>query len=445
MQGSSHKISPLQAIVLSFAFLILIGTFLLALPISSESGRSIKTIDAFFTATSAVCVTGLIVVDTPKAFTTFGEVVILLLIQFGGIGIVTAGTILLVLMGQQISLRNRLILKESLAAKGHKQLVMLVVSVIKFTLAIELIGAAILAYLFMKDFGPVQSVYLGIFHSISAFCNAGFSLFSDSLIRYVDNWQMNLTLMILIILGGLGFPVLSEIRSYKKGKALSIRAKIVLITSTALIFGGAFLIHIFTTMHVDQSYNQLSPIGKFLTCMFQSVTARTAGFNTVDLNIFPDVAIVVIIILMFIGGSPQSTAGGIKTTTFWIILVSAWSYLKGNDSIRIWHKQIHPETFRRAVVLTIMAFLLVMVASALLIYYNNSEKNQLKLLFETVSAFGTVGLSMGPTFELNTMQKLILILMMFIGRIGPLSFAFFFVTRKKKSMIEYPDVDIPTG
>jgi trk system potassium uptake protein TrkH len=431
--------------VLSFAFLIIIGTILLVLPVSSESGRSLSFIDSLFTATSAVCVTGLIVVDTPNTFTTFGEVVILLLIQVGGIGIITAGTILLVLMGQQISLRNRLILKESLAAKGHKQLVMLVSSVIKFTLAIELIGAVVLSFLFMRDFGPIKSVYLGIFHSVSAFCNAGFSLFSNSLMRFVDDWPVNLTFMVLIILGGLGFPVLSELRSFKKGKTLSIRARIVLITTTALILAGAFLIHIFTSMHTDESYNQLSPIGKFLTCMFQSVTARTAGFNTVDLNIFPDVAIVVIILLMFIGGSPQSTAGGIKTTTFWIILVSAWSYLKGDDSIRIWHKQIHPETFRRAVVLAIMAFLLVMLASALLIYYNSSEKNQLKLLFETVSAFATVGLTMGSTSGLNTMQKLILILMMFIGRIGPISFAFFFVTRKKKSMIEYPDVDIPTG
>jgi trk system potassium uptake protein TrkH len=179
--------------------------------------------------------------------------------------------------------------------------------------------------------------------------------------------------------------------------------------------------------------------------MFQSVTARTAGYNTVDLNIFPDVAIVVIIILMFIGGSPQSTAGGIKTTTFWVIMVSAWSYLKGDSSIRVWNKQIHPETFRRAVVLTILAFMLVMTASALLIYFNNSEKNQLKLLFEVVSAFGTVGLSMGSTFGLNSIQKSILILMMFIGRVGPLSFAFFFVTSRKRSMIEYPEVDIPTG
>jgi trk system potassium uptake protein TrkH len=237
--------------VLSFALLILAGSLLLVLPVSSESGRSIAFIDALFTATSAVCVTGLITVDTPTTFTTLGEVVIILLIQFGGIGIITAGSILLVLMGQHISLRNRLIIKESLSAKGHKQLAVLVFSVIKFTLAIELIGAAILSFLFMREFGPIKSVYLGIFHAVSAFCNAGFSLFSDNLMGYVNDWPLNFTIMALIVLGGLGFPVLTELRSFKKGKTLSIRARIVLITTAALIFGGALLIHLFTSMHID--------------------------------------------------------------------------------------------------------------------------------------------------------------------------------------------------
>jgi len=442
MMSFIRKLNPIQQLVLSFGALILLGTLLLSHPFSHEQNINLTLLDAFFTATSAVCVTGLIVVDTPNTFSTFGEIVILLLIQLGGIGIVTFATVFIVLMGHRVSYQNRLILREHFALRGSGQVLSLAWMIIKLTLAFELIGAAFLTYLFMRDYTPAYAAYLAVFHSISAFCNAGFSLFPNSLENYPHDLMINLTFMALIITGGLGFPVLTEILTWKKGRKLSIRARVVLWTSAILIVAGAVVIHVFSSRQGFPGYVSLSGTDKFLVCLFQSVTARTAGFNTLDLNAFPGIALVLMIILMFIGGSPQSTAGGIKTTTFWVIIIGAWNYLRGEKSIRAWHRKIKRETHNRAVALFITAFVLVITAAGCMVYQNPAES--FKLFFETVSAFGTVGLSLGATGELNSTQKLIIILLMFIGRVGPISFAFFFIA-KRKSRIDYPEIDIPTG
>lgn len=442
MASISQKLSPIQLLVLSFGVLIVLGTILLSLPFSHEHGKDLSLIDAVFTSTSAVCVTGLIVVDTPQTFSTFGEIVIMLLIQLGGIGIVTFATVFIILMGHQVSFRNRLILREHFSLGGVGYVLSLAWKIIKLTLAFELIGAAYLTYLFMRDYAPVYSAYLAIFHSISAFCNAGFSLFSNSLENYPHDLMINLTFMSLIITGGLGFPVLTEILTWKKGRILSVQTRVVLWTSVILIAAGAVIIHVFSSRHGFPGYVSLSGTDKFLVCLFQSVTARTAGFNTLDLNAFPGIALMLIIILMFIGGSPQSTAGGIKTTTFWVIIIGTWNYLRGEKSIRAWHRNIKSETHNRAVALFFTAFVLVITAAGCMVYQNPTES--FKLFFETVSAFGTVGLSLGATGELNSIQKLIIIFLMFIGRVGPISFAFFFIT-KRMSRIDYPEIDIPIG
>jgi trk system potassium uptake protein TrkH len=444
------NLSPVQKLVASFALIILTGALLLHLSIAGESGKAVSFIDALFTSTSATCVTGLIVVDTPTAYSTFGEVVIVFLIQFGGIGIITFGVVFFVLMGYGISYRNKLILKESFATKGSGQVIHLAWSVIKLTLIIELTGTLLLTLFFTRHgFSIFRSMYLAVFHAVSAFCNAGFSLFSNNLESYNGDWGINFTIMGLIVSGGLGFPVLIEILALFQKKKLSIRSRIVLLTTAFLIFGGALLIHLFASNGILPEYQNLSADEKFLTCMFQSVTARTAGFNTINLNYLSTASIAVIILLMFIGGSPQSTAGGIKTTTFWIIVFGSWCFLRGRDKLIISRKQVSDDTFKRAVVLTTSAFILVIIAVAIIIYFNSSplvlSRGNYSILFEVVSAFGTVGLSLGITPDLNTLQKLIIIFMMFIGRIGPLSFAFFFVTRKTKSRLEYPEVEIPIG
>lgn len=438
-----RKLSPIQQLALSFGVLILLGTFLLSHPYSHEQNVNLTPLDAFFTATSAVCVTGLIVVDTPNTFSTFGELIILLLIQLGGIGVVTFATMFIVLMGHRVSYQNRLILKEHFALRGPGQVLSLAWMIIKLTLTIELLGALVLIVLFSRDYTVGHAVFLAIFHSISAFCNAGFSLFSNSLENYPHDWMINLTFMALIITGGLGFPVLAEILSWRKGKVITVRARVVLWTSAVLIVAGAVMIHVFSLRQGFPSYTNLSATDQFFVCLFQSVTARTAGFNTLDLNAFPGIAQMIIIVLMFIGGSPQSTAGGIKTTTFWVIIIGAWNYLRDEKSIRAWHRKIKSETYNRAVALFITAFLLVVTAAGFIIYQNPTDS--FRLFFETVSAFGTVGLSLGATGELNSIQKLIIIFLMFIGRVGPISFAFFFIIRKRKSRIDYPEIDIPTG
>lgn len=439
------KLSPIQGLVLSFGLLIFTGTILLSLPISWEKGQSVSIIDAFFTSVSAVCVTGLIVVDTPQTYSTFGEIVILLLIQFGALGIVTFASVFLVLMGHEISFRNKLILKESFSLKSPGQVKSLAFLIITITLSIEFIGAILLSLFFKGKMDTLPAIYYGVFHSISAFCNAGFSLFSNNLENYINHTGICLTIMVLIVLGGLGFPVLVEILSFRRRNILSIRAKVVILTSAFLILIGAILIHLFSIRLGGIAYQNLSTDEKILVCLFQSVTARTAGFNTINLNIFPTAALIVLVGLMFIGGSPAGTAGGIKTTTLWVVLIGTYHYLRGEERITAWNKEIELKSFQRAVVLAMSAFILVASCAGILVYLGSPDQKVLDYVFEAVSAFGTVGLSLGITSHLNPIQKLIIIGLMFIGRVGPISFAYFFVLRRKQSRVRYPQVEIPIG
>ena len=437
------KINPVQALILSFAGIILVGTILLSIPISWEKEKYVSGIDALFTATSAVCVTGLVAVDTPKTFSTFGEVVTLLLIQLGGLGVVTFATFFIMLMGQEVGFFSKLILKESFNVRGPGEAISLVWNVVKITAVFEGVGVLLLTAFWAGEHGVLHSLYLAVYHSVSAFCNAGFSLFSNNLESYMDNWWVNLTIMSLIIFGGLGFPVLVELLLFRKKRQLSIRTKIVLWTTAFLIFGGALLIHLFSLRLSESEYMNLPSSQKLLVCLFQSVTARTAGFNTINLNVFPDSALLVLMALMFIGGSPAGTAGGIKTTTFWVILIGAWNYLRGEEVIRAWGREISLTTFQRAVVLSMIAFMIVSICVGIMSLSGGNRF--IALAFEAVSAFGTVGLSLGITPELNSIQKLIIIALMFIGRVGPISFAYFFLMRRKKSTISYPSIEIPIG
>lgn len=421
---------------------ITIGTFLLNLPLASRTAKSIGFIDSLFTATSATCVTGLIVLDTPKDFTSFGHLIILILIQCGGLGIMTMSTMFAFLAGKRISLRHRLLIQESLNQFSIGGLVRLAKYILIFTVVIEGTGATILFFYWQRFYPPVQALYLGLFHSISAFCNAGFSLFSDSLMSYKGGLIINLTFMALIILGGIGFLVLLELFQYRKNSHLSLHSKLVLRISLMLVLIGSIIIF-FMEFNNPYTLRDLSFHEKIYGSVFQAVTARTAGFNTIFIGNMQNTSLFLIIILMFIGASPSSTGGGIKTTTFGLLVLYAWSSLTGKKDINIFKRSISTDIIPKALTVAMLSLTLVITMTILLSYVEG--KDFIKILFEVVSAFGTVGLSTGITPSLSTLGKIIIILTMFIGRIGPLGLALSLVQRREVEMIKYPEEKIMVG
>ncbi len=433
---------PSQLLTLWFIILILSGTFLLQLPFSTTKGH-ISFIDAVFTSTSAACVTGLIVKDTPKDFTFFGQLVIILLIQVGGIGLMTVTGFFLLLIGKKFGIKERLLLKETYNASSMGGLIKFMLKVIIYSFSIETIGAILLFFDFSRSMDPLKALWFAIFHSISAFNNAGFALFSDSLVRYVGDPLVNITIMLLIFLGGLGFVVLSDITNFifKKEK-ISIYSNLVLKISIALILVGVVAFLIIESNNTMQDL----PFGtKILASFFQSITTRTAGFNTLNFGTMRTSTLLVTIILMFIGGSPGSTAGGIKTTTFMVAFSSIIQRVyRGRNNPVVEGRAVEDESIKRAHNVLLFAFLTVFGSFFLLTLAQPSQPFG-EVLFETVSAYGTVGLSMGLTSHLNDLGKIIIIFTMLIGKVGPLGFFTLFSKGDKQEVIQYPPIRITVG
>lgn len=445
MKRLKEHLNPAKVLVLGFAILIFIGTFLLTLPIATEDGYNLTFLDALFTATSATCVTGLVVVDTADTFSLFGEIVILALIQIGGLGFMTFATFLFVLLGKKISLKERLLLKEAFNTNSTAGLVKLVKRIIIFTVLIESIGGIILAIRFSFDMPIGQAIYFGFFHAISNFNNAGFDLMGkfNSLTGYVDDPFVVLTVCSLIIVGGLGFIVINELYEYRETRTLSVHTKVVLSTTVILIVGATILIFLFEYGN-PKTLGPLSTTGKGLGSFFHSITPRTAGANTLSMADLTHATLFLTIFLMFIGGGSGSTAGGIKVTTFALLMMTAFSQLKGKEDVVLFKRRIVIENILKALTVAMSGIMIVVMVTFLLTF---TEKGHVFLmyLFEATSAFGTVGLSMGLTPDLSPLGRILIILTMFVGRLGPLTLGFAITKRRKKEAYRYTKGNIMIG
>ncbi len=438
-------LDPPKVLVIGFAAIICIGMLLLHLPIATVDGHGLHWIDALFTSTSATCVTGLVVVDTGTTFTTFGQIVILALIQVGGLGFMTFATLFALLTRKRISLRERLLLQESLNQVSIEGIVRLAKMILIFTAVIELAGALLLSVRFAFDMPLGKAIYFGFFHSISNFNNAGFDLMGhfNSLTGYVEDPLVSLTICALVILGGIGFLVMSELYNYRHAKRLSLHSKVVLSTTGLLVFGGTLLIFILEYNNA-KTLEPLSMLGKFLGSLYQSVAARTDGSNTLPIGDLRQSTLFVIILLMFIGASPGSTGGGIKTTTFATLIGAVVAQIKGKEDVIFFRQRILPNMIYKSLTVTMSALFLVIVVTMILTI-TETGTSFLQVLFETTSAFGTVGLSMGITPHLTLFGKCLISLTMFIGRVGTLTIAFALAQRKQKEYFRYPKGKIMIG
>ncbi len=446
------KLKPAQSFSLGFIIVILFGAFLLLLPVSHATTQRLSIIDAIFTSTSAVCVTGLIVVDTATFFTKFGQTVILLLIQIGGLGIMTLSAFIIIFSGSKMSLKERTQTLAMLDQDSVSVLKKLVKLIIISTFVIELIAAFfIYAFVAVKLSMPFQEkIFFSIFHSISAFCNAGFSVMTDSLMGFKGSFAMNLAIMLLIFFGGIGFPVLFNIKNWlidklmhsKKKKVTRIQAqtKIALKASLLLIILGAAAFLILENSGILKNHTTGN---KVIISFFQSVTTRTAGFNTVDIGALNPATLFTFIILMFIGASPSSTGGGIKTTTLVVLWLTIKATIKDKKRIIIGERTVPDNTLRKAGSLIAIGFFTVFIATILIHYFDKIPI--IKVLFEAVSAFGTVGLSTGITASLSTFSKYVLIFLMYFGRIGPLNLLQAIFQQGDRETVVYPDEKIMIG
>lgn len=422
--------------------IIIIGSLLLMLPISSVSGKVTPCNESLFTATSAVCVTGLVVQDTGSYWSTFGQAIILILIQIGGLGVITVAASFALLSGRKISLMQRSTMQEAIAAPKIGGIVRLTGFVLKATLIFELSGAVIMMPVLCKDYG-VKGVWLAVFHSISAFCNAGFDILGTdaskyvSLTQYVNCTSINLAVIFLIVIGGIGFLTWEDIYTNKLHfRRYRMQSKVILITSAILIIVPALYFFFF-------DLNNLPIKQRILSSLFQSVTTRTAGFNTVDLTALQEPSIATMIVLMIIGGSPGSTAGGIKTTTVAVLIANSLATFGRKDSSHFFKRRIDNQVVKNASTILIM-YLVLSFTGAVAI--STAEKIPfLKCLFETSSAIGTVGLTLGITPELGLFSQLILILLMFCGRVGGLTLIYAAISNTKKNISKYPLEHITVG
>lgn len=441
------ELTPARIIVGSFVLAILVGTFLLMLPAATVDGKGLSFVDALFTSTSATCVTGLVVVDTGTYLTRFGQLVVLTLIQAGGLGIMTLSAFFAVALGMRMSLRGKLILQDALNFYNMDTLAELLRHIFLFTFIIESAGFFLLLMGFLSYGIPLsKALYSAFFHSISAFCNAGFSLYSDSLSRFANSALVNLTVCGLIVTGGIGFPVLYDLFCYFRGTArgervqLSFHSKVVLATTAALIVSGALLIGL---LEWGNTLAGLPFKGKVLASLFQSVTPRTAGFNTVDIGAMREVTWFVLIILMFIGASPGGTGGGIKTTTFLVVIMSVFATARNRRDAVIFKRRIPDHVVHKSVAVGVLA--LIFVLCGIFEVAVVEKKAFIKVAFEVVSAFGTVGLSTGITPSLHWQSKVLLSFIMLVGRVGPLTAVIAMAKEAERERIRYPEGEILVG
>jgi trk system potassium uptake protein len=468
-----RHLTPVQIVVLSFASVILIGTILLTLPFSTQNGEGLALIDAFFTATSATCVTGLVVVDTGTTFSVFGQLVILACIQIGGLGLMTFTTVFLVAAGRRLAIADRIAIQESFTHQPTGEIKTLVRYIVIATFLTEAVGATILTLWWtvqnrFETFG--ETVYSAIFHSISAFCNAGFSLYEDSLTQFQSDAVTIFIFSGLIISGGLGFLVGLDIKEFiqirffrrfwsrgvqervdaiRPRARLSVHTKFVLWTTGSLLLIGVVSYYF---LERNGLFREM-PFGvAWLNSFFCSVTARTAGFNTVDFGQMGAAAILCTMVLMFIGASPGSTGGGVKTSTFGLLVAYSITRWRGRVNLNIFNRTVSQESIDRAGAVVIAAIALIILAGSALIatetYYLSAKESQFlfaSVIFETISAFGTVGLSLGQTAVLTPVGKIIICIVMFVGRTGPLTLALAISKRKRRAQLRFAEENVMVG
>ncbi|MEZ4527469.1 MAG: TrkH family potassium uptake protein [Desulfobacterales bacterium] len=443
---------PARLSVMGFLLLISIGTFVLMLPVS-VTDRPMGFIDALFTATSASCVTGLAVADTGTFFSPFGQTVLLILIQVGGLGIMTLSTLILLIAGKRPGMTDRIVIQDTFTHRKEQGAAEIIRDVMGLALLLEIMGAVILFFCFLPENSPGRAAWLSLFHSVSAFCNAGFSLFSDSLVQYRNHWTVNLTVCFLIITGGIGFLVLSELRrslSLKKDiwKQISLHSKLALSATAVLLAGGTLLIGF---MEWNNTLARMPVSERFLAAFFQSVSTRTAGFNTLPVEALANESLFLVIVLMFIGACPGSCAGGVKTTTVSTLVLLGFSRIRGYDYPQIFRRSIPGPAVWKAVSLVMLSMIFITGALMLLmmtelgnIPHMETRGKFLEYFFEVVSAFGTAGLSTGVTGALSVPGKLIVTVLMFVGRLGPLVIGIA-ISRKRTNLYQHAEEDIMIG
>ena len=449
------ELSTTQIILLGFLFAIMIGTFLLSLPICSASGQATPFIDALFTSTTSICVTGLVTLDTYAHWSFFGQFIILLLAQIGGLGVVSITTGVMLVIGQKVSLKDRLLIESAFNLSSLKGIIRFFKRIIIGTFLVEGIGAICYAFVFVPEFGWKKGIWVSIFNGVSAFCNAGMDVIgANSLAPYVSNVWINIVTMILIILGGLGFVVWWDIiRVFKlvKNKKLplkwmfnkcTLQTKIVLTMTIVLILSGAICIFVLE-YHNPETLGTLSFGDKILASFFQSVTTRTAGFFTISQKGLRDSTILICLVLMFIGGSPSGIAGGVKTTTIALLLIATKSIITGTEEAEIFNRSIPLKTIRKALAVVLISFLSLWIGTVALLAV--SDGSLADVAFEMTSAVATVGLTRGFTSSLNTIGKLIVIVGMYLGRIGPISLAIAIQGKKKKGLASFAKEDVTVG
>ena len=438
------KLSPSRKLILGFLLAILVGTFLLMMPFSLKEGEKLSFLSSLFTIVSAVCVTGLTVVDVSKVFSPVGTTIIIFFIQLGGLGVMTFSSIIFLATGKKMTFYERELLKEERNADSSGEIADFIKKLLFIVFIIESIGAVILTTQFIGQMSFWKAIYYGIFHSISAFCNAGFALYSNNLEGFKSNIVINLTIGYLITLGGIGFAVITSFITVVRNGVdrFNLTSKMAILISIILTFGGMILFFILEYSNPN-TIGDLNIFQKVLASYFQSVTLRTAGFNTVPLGDLRSSTIFISCILMFIGASPGSTGGGIKTTTFGVIMFYVIGIAKKKENIEVFNRRIDWEILNRALAILVIAITYVAFIITCILVIDNFSIDQ--VVFEVISAFGTVGLTLGITPNLSVISKLLIIITMFVGRLGPLTFALAIGESKKKAISKYPKENILVG
>jgi trk system potassium uptake protein TrkH len=441
-----RRFQPSRALAASFALAILAGTLLLMMPFSTRS-EHISFIDALFTSTSAVCVTGLIVKDTPVDFTFVGQAIILALIQIGGLGIMTLSTLILLAAGGTISIGDRILVQDVFVPAGTRDFKSLVKRIFVFTAVIESAGILLLFPRFLKNAAWPQALFSSFFHGVSAFCNAGFSTFSDNLMSYRSDPVVNLTIVLLIVIGGLGFLVIQEsfgaVRDVfrKKRIRLSLQSKLVL-SMTGWLIGLSFLVLL--ALEWTGAFRGFSLGDKILASLFQVVTPRTAGFNTVDLTTMSNDSVFLLFLLMFIGASPGSTGGGVKTSTVGVVLAFLRSKIRARDTVHVFYRTLPTDIIIKAFTIIFLAFGLIFI-TAFVIFFNQPGLGMKEVFFEVFSGFGTVGLSLGITPLLSWLSKFMIVLIMYAGRVGPMTLLLALSRSRALGRFEYVEENVMIG
>lgn len=434
-------LNPPLVLSLGFAILITFGGVLLSLPFFTKSGEATDLVDSMFVAASASCVTGLTPVNTFEHWNTYGHVLLIILIQIGGLGVMSLASIIPLILGKKIGMKSRQILKEQLNVESLEGMIVLFKYVLVFTFGIEILGAILLSFRFIPLYGAGTGIWYSIFHSISAFCNAGFDILGDSMYPFRDDILVNLTLSALVIVGGLGFVVTSELFRRRSFEKISTHSKLVLLISGVLLVLGTVMFLFLENGDGVLQYESVK--GSILESFFQSVVARTAGFYSVDLSKIKDSTALMLMGLMFVGGSPGSTAGGIKTTTLGVLFISTHAVVRGESEPVVFGRHIGIDVVRKALAIFLVSITIVLSVSFILTITESARL--VDILYETVSALATVGASKGITADLSDVGKILITFCMYLGRLGPMTMAFAFGMKDKKSLIRYPESFISIG